>query len=57
MWLSVPNVLAKMILPLVSADSLLGLLFNHEDGGDMFFQNSELSPNSRALQPKRLYSS
>jgi hypothetical protein len=38
-----------------SAGFLLGLLFNAEDGGDMFLRNVGLSPNYKALQPRRPY--
>jgi hypothetical protein len=39
---------------LLYADFLLGLLFDPEDKGDMFFQNvGRLSPNYKALHPIR----
>jgi hypothetical protein len=40
-----------------SADFLLSLLLNSEDGGDMFLRNVELSPNYTALKPTKPYSS
>jgi hypothetical protein len=39
-----------------SADFLLGLFFEPEDGGNMFLQNMKLSLNNTALQPGRLCS-
>jgi hypothetical protein len=35
---------------------LLALLFNPEDGGNMFPRNVKLSPNYMVLQPRRPYS-
>jgi hypothetical protein len=37
-----------------SACFFLGLFFNPEDGGDIFFRNITLSPKDIALQPRRL---
>jgi hypothetical protein len=43
---------------LVAADLLsLGLLFDPDDEGDIFFQNVRLSPHYTALQPRRQHSS
>jgi hypothetical protein len=36
-----------------SAGYLLGLLFDPEDVGDIFLRNVGLSPNYKALQPRR----
>jgi hypothetical protein len=36
---------------------LLSLLSNDEDGSDIFLRNIRLSPNFKALQPRRPYSS
>jgi hypothetical protein len=44
-------------LPPASANFLLGLFLDHEDGGDMFLQNIWLSPNCTALEPRRPHSS
>jgi hypothetical protein len=38
--------------PPASAGFLLSLLFDTEDGGDMFFRNIGLSLNCTALQPE-----
>jgi hypothetical protein len=38
-------------LPAASAGFLLGLAFDSEDEGDMFFRNVGLSPNYTALSP------
>jgi hypothetical protein len=35
---------------------LLGVLFNPEDGGEIFLQNAGDSPKYTPLQPRRLYS-
>jgi hypothetical protein len=37
----------------VSAGFLLGLLFDPEEGGDMFLRNIEISPTYTAVTPKR----
>jgi hypothetical protein len=42
-------------LPPDSAGFLLGLLFNHEVGGEMFLRNVWLSPNYMALQSSSSY--
>jgi hypothetical protein len=44
------------LLP-TSASFLLGLFFDPEYGGDMFLQNTGLSPNYTVLQPRSPYSS
>jgi hypothetical protein len=36
---------------------LLGLLFDHEDGSDIFLRNVGLFPKYTALQRRKLYSS
>jgi hypothetical protein len=41
-------------VPVVLVSILLGLIFYHEDG-DMFLQNTVLSPDYMALQPRRPY--
>jgi hypothetical protein len=40
---------AECSLPSASADFLLGLIFDLEDGGDMFLRKIGLSPNYVAL--------
>jgi hypothetical protein len=42
---------------LIFARFLHGLLFDHEDGDDVFLQNAGLFPNYTALQPRRTPSS
>jgi hypothetical protein len=44
-------------LPPDSAAFLFGLLFDPENGGDMFLRNFGFSPTYKALQPRTLYSS
>jgi hypothetical protein len=43
----------ERVLSLLTASPVfwLGLLFDPEDGGDMFFPNAGLSPNCKELQP------
>jgi hypothetical protein len=45
----------KLILLPVSAYFLHGLLFDPEDGSNMFLQNIVFSLNYKVLQPRRLY--
>jgi hypothetical protein len=42
-------------LPPSSADVLLGLLFDREDGGDMFCRKVRLSSSYTALELRMLY--
>jgi hypothetical protein len=41
------------ILPPLSATFLIGVLFDLEDGPDMYLRNVGLSPNHTALQPQK----
>jgi hypothetical protein len=38
-------------LPPVSADFLIGLFYNPENGGEVFLRNIRVSPHYTALQP------
>jgi hypothetical protein len=42
------------LLP-ASASFLLSLLFDHEDGGDIFLGNVWISPKYKVIKPRRLY--
>jgi hypothetical protein len=44
----------KRTLLHISADFLLGLLFDPENGGNLYFPNVGLSPNYKVLLPKKL---
>jgi hypothetical protein len=48
---------SKLNLPPASAGFIITLVFNPEDGGDMFLRNVGLSPNYTPFKPRQAYSS